>query len=111
MTPEQRLDRLERVAKLFVAAGLRAREQSRGQNEKINILISMHMQHEEHSRAESHALNEKINILIDTQMQTTEQIKGLAAGQARADQETAALKKSLQAFIDSLRKGHNGSSS
>src|SRR5690349_8435859 len=100
MTPEQRLDRLERVAKLFVAAGLRAREQSRQQSEKINILIHMHMQHEEQNRAESHGLNEKMNILVNTQMETSEQIRALAAGQSRANQETADLKKSLQAFID-----------
>ena len=55
MTPEQRLDRLERIAKLFVRAGLRTRtnirsqhdtirdhrESLREQNEKINILINM----------------------------------------------------------------------
>ena len=117
MTPEQRLDRLERVAKLFVAAGLRAREQSRDQHENINILINMHMQNGEQWRAESHALNEKINILIDAQLDTNEQIRGLVSGQARADKETAELRKShkltdqaLRAFINSLRKGHNGKS-
>ena len=33
MTPEQRLDRLERIAKLLVKAGLRARGEFRKQNE------------------------------------------------------------------------------
>ncbi len=40
MTSEQRLDRLERVAKLFVRAGLRARRTIQEQSEKINIIIS-----------------------------------------------------------------------
>ena len=39
MTSEQRLDRLERVAKLMVKAGLRARGQIREHDEKIVILI------------------------------------------------------------------------
>jgi len=39
MTTEQRLDRLERIATLFVKAGLRARANAREQDQKINILI------------------------------------------------------------------------
>ncbi len=40
MTPEQRLDRLERIARLIVDDGLRARRRMREQNEKIKILIA-----------------------------------------------------------------------
>jgi uncharacterized coiled-coil protein SlyX len=47
MTDEQRLDRLERIVKLMIKAGLRARRQSREQDEKMNILIAMHMENEE----------------------------------------------------------------
>jgi hypothetical protein len=47
MTSEQRLDRLERVAKLFVAAGLRARRNMRDMDEKINILIDALIQNQE----------------------------------------------------------------
>ena len=43
MTSEQRLDRLERIVKLMIKAGLCARQQSREQDEKINILIEMQM--------------------------------------------------------------------
>lgn len=46
MTSEQRLDRLERVAKLFVAAGLRARRNMRDMDEKINILIDAQIRNE-----------------------------------------------------------------
>ena len=47
VTPEQRLDRLERIAKLFVRAGLRARRDLREMNEKINILIDTQMRNDE----------------------------------------------------------------
>jgi len=46
-TPEGRVERLERIAKLFVRAGRRARADLRQQDEKINILINLHMQNEE----------------------------------------------------------------
>jgi gamma-glutamylcysteine synthetase len=47
MTEEQRLDRLERIVKLMIKAGLRARKTAREHDEKINILIEMHMKNEE----------------------------------------------------------------
>ncbi|MEP6635394.1 MAG: hypothetical protein ABJB97_01620 [Acidobacteriota bacterium] len=43
MTPEARLDRLERIAKLFVKAGLRARSHMRELDEKFNMLVAMQM--------------------------------------------------------------------
>jgi len=46
MTAEQSLDRLERIAKLFVAAGSRARRNMREMDEKINILIDAQTQNE-----------------------------------------------------------------
>lgn len=43
MTPEQRLDRLERVVKLLVKAGLRARSHMREQGDKIKMIdLPMH---------------------------------------------------------------------
>jgi hypothetical protein len=47
MTDEQRLDRLERIVKLMIKAGLRARRQSCEQDEKINILIDLQMRNDE----------------------------------------------------------------
>ena len=41
MTAEQRLDRLERIVKLMIPAGLRARKTARDQEEKINLIIDM----------------------------------------------------------------------
>src|ERR1700730_4323941 len=47
MTSEQRLDRLERIAKLFVSAGLRARRNMKDQEEKINIIINNQREYDE----------------------------------------------------------------
>ncbi len=96
MTPEQRLDRVERILVLFVNTGRRARQKSREQDDKINILIQ-------------------------SQMETTEQINKLAATNAAArlthDKEMAELRReqkltqqALRTFINSLRKGQNGRS-
>ena len=108
MTPEQRLDRVERTLVLFANAGRRSRSEwrvrSREQDEKINILIQAQME-----------TTEQIN-------KTTEQINKLAADTATNhaihNKEMADLRKSqeltdrtLRAFIDSLRKGRTGSSS
>jgi hypothetical protein len=47
MTPEQRLDRLERIAKLMVKAGPRSRRQVGDQDQKIAILIDAQIKNEE----------------------------------------------------------------
>jgi len=94
MTPEQRLDRVERILGMFANAGRKARSEWR-----------------ERSRDQ----DERINMLIQAQMETSEQIKGLAVGHERAEKEMADLRRSqkltdqaLRAFINSLRKGRNG---
>ena len=91
MTPEQRLDRVERILILFANSGRRSRAEWR-----------------ERSREQ----DEKINILIQSQMETTEQIKAMAA---RHDKDIIELReaqkltdKALRAFIKSLHKGRNG---
>lgn len=47
MTPEQRFDRLERIVKLMVKAGLRSRRNQRDQDDKINMIIDLQMKNEE----------------------------------------------------------------
>ena len=46
-TPEDRLNRIERIAKLFVRTGRCARGTMRDHDEKINILINLHIENEE----------------------------------------------------------------
>jgi hypothetical protein len=47
MTPEQRLDRLERIAKLMVKAGPCSRRQVRDQDQKLAFLIDAQIKNEE----------------------------------------------------------------
>ncbi|HEY7784802.1 MAG TPA: hypothetical protein VIB00_08745 [Pyrinomonadaceae bacterium] len=47
MTPEQRFDRLERIVKLMIKAGLRARRNAREQDEKITLIINAQIKNEE----------------------------------------------------------------
>jgi D-serine deaminase-like pyridoxal phosphate-dependent protein len=44
---EDRLDRLERIAKLLVRAGLRARRELRQQDDKITIMMDAQIKNEE----------------------------------------------------------------
>jgi hypothetical protein len=93
MTPEQRFDRLERIVKLMIKAGLRARVQSRDQNEKINIIIDAQMRNEERF-----AQNEQ------RFAQNEERFARLAESQAHADRR-------IEALIDIVRNGRNGKAS
>ena len=63
MTPEQRLDRLERIAKLFVAAGIRARRDMRRWDEKIGMLVDAQIQNEARTAENS----KQIKVLIALQ--------------------------------------------
>ena len=68
MTPEQRFDRLERIVRLMIKAGLRARRQSREQDEKIDILINGQIKNDERfaQLAESQAhTDRRLDVLID----------------------------------------------
>lgn len=68
MTNEQRLDRLERIGKLFVKAGLRVRQQVREHDDKINIVINFQIQNEKRfaKLAESQVnTNRRLDSLIE----------------------------------------------
>ena len=82
---EERLDRLERIAKLLVRAGLRARRELRQQDDKITIMMDAQIKNEE-----------RFAKLVQAQTE-------LAEAQAHADQRLAAL-------IDVVRNGRNGKS-
>jgi hypothetical protein len=96
MTPEQRLDRLERIAKLLARAGLRAREavreSVREQNSKINMLIDAQIGNEE-----------RFAKLAQSQDQLAQSHAQLAESQLHSDHR-------LDALIDIIREGRNGKS-
>jgi predicted nuclease with TOPRIM domain len=120
MTPEERLDRLERIAKLFVRAGLRARtnirkqhdtirdhrESLREQDEKIDILINMQIENENRfaKNEERFARNEERFARNEERFARTEQaLEHLIALQSRTDEK-------VQALIDTLRRTDFGGS-
>jgi len=82
MTPDQRLDRLERLAKLFATGGMRTRNRFRQQ---IDILMDAQMRNE--ARFEQ---------LIDAQRRLTE-------SQIHTDQR-------LDALVDIVRERRQGNS-
>jgi hypothetical protein len=85
MKPEERLDRLERIAKLLVRAGLRARRQMRQQDDKITIMI-------------------------DAQIKNEDRFAKLAEAQTELAEAQAHTDRRLNALIDIVREGRNGKS-
>lgn len=86
MTNDERVDRLERIAKLLVRAGLRARREMRRQDDKITIMIDAQIKNEE-----------RFAKLVQAQTE-------LAESQAHTDRR-------LDALIDIVKEGRNGKSS
>jgi hypothetical protein len=65
---EERLDRLERIAKLLVRAGLRARREMRQQDDKITIMMDAQIKNEERFAALAEAQKQtdrRLDALID----------------------------------------------
>ena len=116
MTEEQRLDRLERIVKLMIKAGLRARKQSREQDEKINILINLQMKNEElfAENEERFRKNEERFRKNEERFAKNEErfakndgiIEALAAAQARADARLDSFMKTVERIITERRNGN-----
>jgi len=96
MTPEQRLSRVERLMGLFVREGRRLREESREQNQKINILIQSQMETTEQLNRFSEQMN-RFSVIHDREM------ADLRRSQKLTDQ-------SLRALINTMRRDKNGQS-
>ena len=115
MTPEQRLDRVERILGRMATAGRKAREEFR---EKINILIDTQIRSDDEFR-------EKIKILTDAQNKTeeltcenskaikavNEQLQAVAVAQAELTQSQKLTDRALRDYLNSLRRRKNGNSS
>ena len=80
MTTEQRLERIERIAKLFVRAGLRERRNRRDLDDKINIIVNYQIHNEERfaKNEERFAkLTETVNQLAEAQTGTDRRLDSL----------------------------------
>lgn len=83
---EERLDRLERIAKLLVRAGLRARREMRQQDDKITIMM-------------------------DAQIKNEERFAKLAQAQTELAESQTETDRRFNALIDIVKQGRNGKSS
>jgi thioredoxin-like negative regulator of GroEL len=93
MTPEQRLDRAERILITMAKSGRRTRSEWRY---KINSLIDAQIRHE----AQSHIRSAKID----------EQLSENAKAIAELRESQKLTDKALRTFIESLGKNRNGNS-
>jgi len=103
MTHEQRLDRIEGIAKLFVKAGLRARSNMRRLDDKVGILIDAQIKSEDRAAE----LDEKMKILIDAQMRNEERF---AKSDKRFATFEAQTNETLKALMEMAKKRSNGNS-
>ena len=119
MTHEQRLDRLERIAKLFVRAGARYRRDLRELGDKLNILVDTQIKNEERFKlnealfqSQSVEYEKRFNKneersqrheerLTKLSEKTDRRFAELAESQARTD-------RSLAELIKIVTKGRNG---
>ena len=99
MTTEQRLERIERIAKLFVRAGLRERRNRRDLDDKINIIVNYQIQNEERfaKNEERFAENEERFAKL------TETVNQLAEAQSGTDRR-------LNSLIELIERDRNGKS-
>jgi len=95
MTSEQRLDRLERIAKLFVRAGLRARRNMKEQDAKINIIINNQIEHDERFAKMSKSIEQ-------TQKELSQSIERTSAELSQSIERTSAE------LSRSIGQTHNG---
>ena len=94
MTPEARLDRLERIAKLFVKAGLRYRYDLREIGDKLNIVVNAQIRNEELSTQNETRLTKLAE-------RTDRKFAELAVFQKRTEESLAEL-------IKIVRRSRNG---
>ena len=107
MTSEQRLDRLERVAKLFVRAGLREWRNRRDLDEKINIIVNAQIANEDRfaRNEERFAKNE------ERFARNEERFAKLAQSQTELAKAQTATEKRLDTLIEIVRQGRDGNPS
>jgi hypothetical protein len=96
MTSEQRLDRLERIARLFVRAGLRARRNMQAQDEKINIIINNQIEYDERFAGLNQSLDR-------SHKELSQSLNELAKAQTHTS-------KRLDSLIEIVRRDRNGNS-
>jgi hypothetical protein len=110
MTSEQRLDRLERIAKLFVRAGLRARRTLREQSEKIDIIINNQIKHDERFAQLNEYLEQSYKDLSQAHNQLSQSQTELSLSMNELAKAQTHTSGRLDALIEIVRRDRNGGS-
>ena len=113
MTHEQRLDRLERIARLMVRAGLRARREMRQQDDKLTIMIDAQIKNEDRFADLAASINQhddKLTIMIDAQIKNEDRFAELAESQKQLAESQKNTDRRLDSLIDIVQNGRNGKS-
>ena len=104
MTPEARLDRLERIAKLFVRAGVRYRRDLRELGDKLNIMVNIQMRNDERFARTAERFVRTEERLANLSEKTDQRFVQLANAQALTDRKFIDL-------MEVLRRERNGNPS
>ena len=111
MTPEQRLNRAERILIAMVKSGRRTRSEWQY---KINSLIDAQIRHEGESRMRTAKVDELLREVAVAQIENQKAIAELRESQkesiAELKESQTLTDKALRTFIESLRKNRNGNS-
>lgn len=107
MTPEQRLDRAERILISMIKSGRRTRSEWRY---KINSLINAQITHEEMSQRRSAKIDEQLLKTAAAQAQNQKAIAELRESQADLKESQKLTDKALRTFIENLGKSKNDNS-
>src|SRR6185369_15337809 len=107
MTPEQRLDRAERILIATIKSGRRTRSEWRF---KINSLIDAQMRDEAEWRVRTAKIDEQLREVAVAQAENAKAIAELRESQAELKESQKLTDKALRTYIESLRKNRNGNS-
>jgi hypothetical protein len=107
LTPEQRLDRAERILIATIKSGRRTRSEWRF---KINSLIDAQMRDEAEWRVRTAKIDEQLREVAVAQAENAKAIAELRESQAELKESQKLTDKALRTYIESLRKNRNGNS-
>jgi hypothetical protein len=118
MTSEQRLDRLERIAKLFVRAGMRARGNMKALDEKINIIINNQIEHDDRFAKMSQSIEQTHSELSQSIERSHHELsQSMERSHSELSQSLNELARAqihtsgrLDALIEIVRRDRNGNS-
>ena len=107
MTPEQRLDRAERILLTMIKSGRRTRSEWRY---KINSLIDAQIRHEAESHIRSAKIDEQLSENAKAIAELRESQREMKDSQNELRESQKLTDKALRTFIESLGKSRNGNS-